>query len=151
MVNWENAPDWAMWHAFDKDGAGWLYEYEPIVRGDVWVNPKRRGRINLSGVKEVGRFIWEASATKRPEKAYQDFTQATKKHSHYHKDVSSLNSIDVYRVLDLWDVKDHAIGHAIKKLLNAGQRGSKSLEQDLQEVIDSIQRKLNMIDEDNRD
>lgn len=142
MVNWDNAPDWAMWHAFDENGYGVWHESAPRLVYPNWISDRR---IDLSGARKSDRVSWQNSISKRPS------NKTPKKHSHYHKDVSSLNSIDVYRVLALWDVKDHAIGHAIKKLLNAGQRGSKSLEQDLQEAIDSIQRKLDMIGEDNSD
>lgn len=62
------------------------------------------------------------------------------KHSHYFKDVSTLQAIDVYRVLTLFAVKDHCIGHAIKKLLCAGQRGCKPIDQDIQEAIDTLHR-----------
>lgn len=70
------------------------------------------------------------------------------KHTHYFKDVSHLKQIDVYRVLDLWEVTSPAVQHAIKKLLNAGGRGAKGYTQDLQEAIDSIQRALEMEGED---
>lgn len=66
------------------------------------------------------------------------------KHEHYKKSVEHLSHIDVYRVLELWEVTNPAVQHAIKKLLNAGQRGSKSYYQDLQEAIDSIERALEM-------
>ena len=69
-------------------------------------------------------------------------------YSHYKKDVSHLRTIDVYRVLDLWGVTNPAIQHAIKKLLNAGQRGAKTYEQDIREAYDSIARALQMIAED---
>ena len=36
-----------------------------------------------------------------------------RKHAHYHKSVAHLSSVDVYRVLKLFDVTDQAIGHAI--------------------------------------
>jgi hypothetical protein len=63
------------------------------------------------------------------------------KHSHYHKDVTNLKSIDVYRVIKLWDVTDPAIAHAIKKLLAAGNRGAgKDVAQDIQEAIESLIR-----------
>ena len=65
-----------------------------------------------------------------------------KKHSHYHKSVKGRETIDVYDVLDLFEVKSHAVGHAIKKLLMAGQRGAKDYRQDLSEAIDSIEREL---------
>ena len=47
------------------------------------------------------------------------------KYPHYHKNVAHLKYVDVYRVIELFDVKDHAIGHAIKKLLCSGERGAK--------------------------
>lgn len=69
-------------------------------------------------------------------------------HPHYHKDVSHLSSIDVYRVLDLFGVTDQAIGHAAKKLLCAGQRGHKDLATDVQNVIDTLERWKEMRKED---
>lgn len=72
------------------------------------------------------------------------------KHSHYFKDVSDLDEIDVYRVCDLFEVKDEsgATQHAIKKLLCSGQRGVKDKRKDIQEAIDTLNRKLEMMTED---
>lgn len=70
------------------------------------------------------------------------------KHSHYHKDVSRLTSIDVYRVLDLFAVTDPCIQHAVKKLLCAGVRGSKPMATDIQEAIDTLERWKSMRAED---
>ena len=72
------------------------------------------------------------------------------KHSHYFKDVSDLDEIDVYRVCDLFEVDDAsgAIQHALKKLLCSGQRGVKDYRKDLEEARDSIQRKLDIMSED---
>lgn len=70
------------------------------------------------------------------------------KHRHYKKDVSHLQFIDVYRVLELFGVTSPARQHAIKKLLCAGQRGVKDLERDLREAVDSVHRELQMIAED---
>ena len=55
-----------------------------------------------------------------------------------------LKYVDVYRVIELFDVKDHAIGHAIKKLLCSGERGAKDKTQDVQEAISSLLRYLEM-------
>lgn len=73
---------------------------------------------------------------------------ARQKHSHYKKDVSHLKTIDVYRVLGLFDVDSHEVGHAIKKLLCSGQRGAKDHKQDIQEAVDSLNRHLEMLAED---
>lgn len=72
------------------------------------------------------------------------------KHSHYFKDVSLLNSVDVYRVCALFEVDDPsgATQHAIKKLLCSGKRGVKDVRQDLQEAVDTLVRRIAMIDEE---
>ena len=48
--------------------------------------------------------------------------------------------IDVYDVLDAFDVTNPATAHAIKKLLCTGGRGFKDWETDNQEAIDSLER-----------
>ena len=72
-----------------------------------------------------------------------------KEYNHYYKDVKRLDYIDVYRVLELFDVIDPPIQHAVKKLLCAGDRGNKSTRDDVQEAIDSLERWKEMILEDN--
>lgn len=69
-------------------------------------------------------------------------------HDHYFKDVSSLQRVDVYRVLRLFEVTDPCIQHAVKKLLVAGGRGSKGVDKDIQEAIDSLVRWQEMRKED---
>lgn len=49
-------------------------------------------------------------------------------------------TVDIYRILVEYEVTDPCIQHAVKKLLCAGQRGSKSSEQDIQEAIESLKR-----------
>ena len=66
----------------------------------------------------------------------------------YIKDVKRYEYIDVYRVLELYGVECHAIGHAVKKLLCAGERGAKSKEQDLREAIQAIARAIEMMGEE---
>jgi len=71
------------------------------------------------------------------------------KHPHYHKDVRHLETIDVYRVLHIFNVTDPCIQHAVKKLLVAGGRGAgKDVSKDVQEAIDSLQRFQEMRTED---
>ena len=48
-------------------------------------------------------------------------------------------TVDVYRVLNAFNVHDAATQHAIKKLLAAGKRGHKDYVQDLKEAIASIE------------
>ena len=53
-------------------------------------------------------------------------------------------TLDVYDVLQAWGVTNPAIQHAIKKLLQPGQRGHKDLLQDLQEAHESIVRAIEL-------
>jgi len=53
-------------------------------------------------------------------------------------------TVDVYRVLDAFNVTCPATAHAIKKLLCAGIRGHKDMEQDLAEAAQSIEEALAM-------
>lgn len=67
---------------------------------------------------------------------------------HYHKSVKGFDSIDVYRVLMLWQVNDPAVQHAVKKLLCLGDRGSKDFDKDLKESIHTLQRLQDIRKED---
>lgn len=75
-------------------------------------------------------------------------TDNPKKHSHYFKNVGHLEYIDVYRVLHLFQVRDEPVCHAIKKLLCSGNRGIKDKRTDICEAIDSLNRAIEMMDED---
>jgi hypothetical protein len=55
-------------------------------------------------------------------------------------------TIDVYDVLMAWNVTNPAIQHAIKKLLQPGQRGHKTRAEDLQEALVSLQRAIEIED-----
>lgn len=69
-------------------------------------------------------------------------------YNHYFKNTVHLNAIDVYRVLELYEVTDPCLQHAIKKLLCAGSRGAKDIEQDVQEAVDALERWQDMKEED---
>lgn len=69
-------------------------------------------------------------------------------HNHYFRDVSKLQSLDVYRLLELFNVTCPVAQHVVKKALAAGQRGHKSLHKDWQDIADSAARKLQMMRED---
>jgi hypothetical protein len=71
-------------------------------------------------------------------------------YAHYFKDVRHLDTLDVYRVIDLFEVTDPCIQHAIKKLLCAGSRGQKDMAKDITEASDSLARWHEMREEDAR-
>lgn len=72
------------------------------------------------------------------------------KRSAYHRDINLTEedkarghvTVDMYLLMDLFEVSDHAIGHAIKKLFCPGARGTKTKRQDIEEAIWSLQRYL---------
>ena len=103
--------------------------------GFTYDGTRRMWKLNGHGAHEVAR---ERKA--RIEKRL---------HNHYFKDVRHLDTIDVYRVLSLFNVIDPCIQHAVKKLLVAGGRGAgKDISRDIKEAIDSLQRWQEMRQED---
>lgn len=73
--------------------------------------------------------------------AVHDLTPPAIKHAHYFKTVAGLQTVDVYRVLELFGVADPCLQHAVKKLLVAGGRGAgKDISQDVKEAMDSLRR-----------
>lgn len=69
------------------------------------------------------------------------------KHSHYFVDVSKYNTIDIYRITELYECSQMA-AHITKKALCSGARGHKDLTTDIKEIIDTTNRWLEMIAED---
>lgn len=57
---------------------------------------------------------------------------------------ATLGRVDVYAVLDAFDVRCPAKQHAIKKLLCSGIRGKADTMQDLREARDAIDRAIQM-------
>jgi hypothetical protein len=92
---------------------------------------------------------FNAAWSQRPQTASASEKLICPKHGHYFKDVAHLDSIDVYRVLSLFAVTDPCLQHAIKKMLVAGGRGAgKSIEKDVQEAIDTLERWKSMRNEE---
>lgn len=73
------------------------------------------------------------------EKGVLTASEVGQRFSHYHKPCP-FPSVDIYRVLKLFDVSDPCLQHAVKKLLVAGGRGSKDVNKDIQEAMDSLAR-----------
>lgn len=69
-------------------------------------------------------------------------------YNHYKKDITKYNILDVYRICRLFNVTDAAISHAIKKLLVPGGRGEKDVVKDIREARDTLNRWLEMNEED---
>ncbi|MCG8709247.1 hypothetical protein JHU04_002487 [Brenneria sp. 4F2] len=67
--------------------------------------------------------------------------------SKYNRQIKSV-TVDVYDVLKAFNVTCPALQHLIKKALCAGLRGHKDREQDLEEVMQSAQRAIQLHQED---
>jgi hypothetical protein len=76
--------------------------------------------------------------------------EAPKKNK-YSREIKPGVHVDVYDALKAWDVRNPALQHLIKKALQAGNRGHKDLMEDLQDILDSAKRaiELEMKDETN--
>lgn len=71
------------------------------------------------------------------------------KYGKYFRDIERLKKLDVYRIFDLYGPLDHALEHAVKKLLLGGDRtGGKGQVVDVLEARDSLNRWLEMQAED---
>lgn len=67
----------------------------------------------------------------------------------YQRTVPS-TTIDVYDVLHAYSVTNPATQHAVKKLLQPGNRGYKDMLTDLREALASIQRAIQIEEQSNR-
>ena len=78
------------------------------------------------------------------EKRKEDFLNHIGKKNKYTRTITNRNGesidVDVYDVLEAFDVRCSALQHLSKKALCAGLRGHKTQEQDLQDIIDSAVR-----------
>ena len=84
----------------------------------------------------------------RPEslELIEESSQELKEYEHYKYSYKGIK-LDPYRILDIYKITCPAQQHAIKKLLRAGN-SVKELKQDITEVIDTLKRKLEMLEED---
>jgi hypothetical protein len=136
-----------------------------ITRDGMFVDKiARNGSVNypLTTVLFGERFIWSENGKSNISPSMDLFTpvyrkqpihfsmscETDRKHSHYHKDVSKLDTVDIYEVCELFNVNDPsgATQHAIKKLLCGGQRGAKDKLQDMKEARDTIIRRIEMME-----
>ena len=146
------------WIAQDKDGSIGKYSVLPDLRKKGWYAEENEFTvIEMGFVKEING--WKESLINLETHDYEiskgilirvdkegNKSQAVK-HAHYKKDVKHLDYIDVYRIIDLYELHDPCFQHALKKILVPGARGHKDLTKDINDIIDTMQRKLEMIAE----
>lgn len=86
----------------------------------------------------ITRADWERARSPANPTPFTDPTPAPNK---YQRTVPSTN-IDVYDMLHAYNVTNPATQHAVKKLLQPGNRGHKDTLTDLREALASIQRAI---------
>lgn len=82
---------------------------------------------------------------------HEELEQVETRRSKYHREITKpvivegrevmvTVSVDVYDVLRAWNVTNPALAHLIKKGLQPGECGHKTLAQDMQDIVDSAIR-----------
>lgn len=145
------------WIAQDKDGKIYKYDSRPNELSTVFM-PKGDEVCELVQIQieDLTKYDWKESLINLETHDYKimdgilikvDKQDKQQKHSHYKKDVRHLDYIDVYRIIELYELHDPCFQHALKKILVPGARGHKDLIKDINDIIDTMQRKLEMIAE----
>jgi hypothetical protein len=125
-----------------------IFDWRPWAGGEMPVPPGtlidveyRNGSGRAAVAGESGAGWWAHDSDEHDIMRYRLRNPLTApKHSHYFKPCP-YDSVDVYRVLQLFAVIDPCLQHAVKKLLVAGGRGGgKPIDKDVQEAIDTLVR-----------
>ena len=148
------------WIAQDKDCKICEYNSKPFLLSTVFMPQKYEVCKMIQGSIEAREIDgWKESLINLETHDYKiidgilirmDKEDKQKKHQHYKKDVRHLDYIDVYRIIDLYELHDPCFQHALKKILVPGARGHKDLTKDINDIIDTMQRKLEMIAENEK-
>lgn len=67
--------------------------------------------------------------------------------AHYRYEYKGIK-LDPYRIAEIYNLRDHALFSVLKKILAAGTRGGKDYKQDIIDSRDALNRKLEMLAED---
>jgi DNA-binding protein Fis len=133
------------WAAVDANGSVHCFHEQPIqTNSGEWIYNKY---LIFEDWHDVATN-WQNSLTERQDVSGRveqlRSVEAARKHSHYFKDVSGVDQIDVYAVLRLFEVTDPCLQHIVKKALCAGKRGAKDWAKDVQEIADTAQRLIEL-------
>ena len=114
------------------------------ISGDCWKNTiSSRGALSQNIVWKRHTQPEELPFMDSLNDQYAEIEQV-RKHRHYFKDVSNIAEIDVYTVLKLFEVADPCLQHIVKKALCAGKRGHKDMMEDLQNIVDTAIRAVEL-------
>ena len=148
------------WVAQDKDGKIYKYDSRPNESSTIFIPKGDEDYESVQkGIEGLTKCDWKESLINLETHDYKivdgilirvDKEDKQQKHSHYKKDVRHLDYIDVYRIIDLYELHDPCFQHALKKILVPGARGHKDLTKDINDIIDTMQRKLEMMAENEK-
>lgn len=132
---WRNAPEDATHYASER----FWRETEPYS----WDWYRQADNSWLKSVSSPHNY---KAVQERPQHTAKQPETAQDASNKYSRNIIGLDGktcqVDVYRVLEAFEVDSHAIAHSIKKLLAPGLRHAKTREQDLKEAIKSIEAEL---------
>ena len=119
--------------------------FDDIQFYSVSLNSTGHSSATIEGIDEYGyKFFaeypsWDFKLA-NDEQDLNDCIGAPEADNKYLREIKPGVFVDVYDVLMAWNVTNPALQHLIKKALQPGNRGHKSREQDLQDIIDSAIR-----------
>ena len=128
-----------------SSGAFVKQTFDDIQFERIALNSTTPGNAAIEGVDMYGRKFfaeypsWDFKLV-NDEQDLNDCIGAPEADNKYLHEIKPGVFVDVYDVLMAWNVTNPALQHLIKKALQAGGRGHKSREQDLQDIIDSAIR-----------
>jgi len=137
--DFEGAPEWCMWVEETYDGE--LFFIEGRRCGDRYQN-KETGNTLLTGEEAIpGTII----AQRIPVTSINDDRLARDMglNPKYNRPCKGV-TIDVYDVLQAFNVTNPALQHLVKKALAVGQRGHKDKLEDLRDILASAQRAIEL-------
>ena len=148
------------WIAQDSNGAIYKYDSKPDAWSAIFMTKGYEVyELVQKEIEGLTEYDWKDSLINLETHDYKivdgilirvDKEDKQQKHQHYKKDVRHIDYIDVYRIIDLYELHDPCFQHALKKILVPGERGHKDLTKDINDIIDTMQRKLEMIAENEK-
>ncbi len=137
----DGLPSEYRWAAVDSEGRAYAHKCTPKgATAAYWLCVRGCGAYLIGGGYDT--TDWQNSLIEREtvNPVSEQNQPVERKHSHYFKDVSGVDQIDLYHVAKLYEINDPALFHAFKKIACAGKRGAKDQAQDVQEAIDALKR-----------
>lgn len=136
--------------AIDKEAARYMREEAPMLERFIDY-PSLSGSFNWEYTphgynywSKLEQALLEPSSYNHIGESEEAPCAAIGEHSHYFKDVSKLEVIDVYAVLELFGVTNPCMQHIVKKALCTGKRGHKDFAKDLQDIADTANRAVEL-------